>query len=100
VRLSVLEMRYGSPLEDVNPENDNFDVSIHLTDGRVFAFLLATPNNIYSRMTNEGTDYFFSHPPPLLVSRMDTPHIEAVFSVLLSQENPERWLNAYGVLQD
>lgn len=80
MKASVLEIRYVSPLEDVNPENGNLDVNLHLTDGRVFAFLLATPNNIYWCMTNEGIDYFFSHPPPLFVSRMDTSHIETALA--------------------
>ena len=97
---TVLEIRYVSALEDVDPENDNLDVNLHLTDGRVFGFLLATPKNIDSCMANEGIDHFFSEPPPLFVSRLDHPHIEEAFRALLSEEHPEKWLNIYGVLQN
>jgi hypothetical protein len=39
---ALLEIEYVSPLDDVDPENDNIDVHVRLDDGRVYSFLLAT----------------------------------------------------------
>jgi hypothetical protein len=55
-------INYLSDLADCNPENDNLDVHVLLDDGREFTFTVATPNNIFCCMENEGTDYFFGDP--------------------------------------
>ena len=52
----LLEIEYVSPLDEINPENDNIDVHVRLDDGRVYSFLIATPNNIYTCMSNDGND--------------------------------------------
>jgi hypothetical protein len=95
--LQIFDVRYVSPLSDIEPENDNIDVHVHLSDGRVYSFLVATPNNIYKCMDNEGIEYFFGI-PPLFVKVLDRPHIEEVVRALLS-ENNGKWLAVYGVLQ-
>ena len=53
-----MKITYPSPWKDVDPENDNIDVHIHLDDGRVFSLLVATPNNIFWCMDNEQSDYY------------------------------------------
>jgi hypothetical protein len=50
----VSEIRYLSPLQEVNVDNDNIDVHVRLDDGRVFSLVVATPNNIFWCMANEG----------------------------------------------
>jgi len=58
-----MRIEFVSPVEEIDPENDNIDVFLHLEDGRTFSFLIATPNNIYRCMDNEGLDRFISYPP-------------------------------------
>jgi hypothetical protein len=36
-------IEFVSPEDEINPENDNVDVLLHLDDGRVFTLLVATP---------------------------------------------------------
>jgi hypothetical protein len=93
----LLEIEYVSPLNDVDPENDNIDVQVRLFDGRVYSFLIATPNNIYSWMNNDGNEYFFGT-PPVFVKVLDQKHVEQALRALLS-EYEGRWLNTYGTLQ-
>jgi len=71
---------------------------LKLSDGTVYSFVVATPNNVFRCMENEGTDYFFGYPPPLFVSRLNEDNIKRAFLALLS-ERSEHWLNLYGVKQ-
>jgi hypothetical protein len=73
-------------------------VHVYLDDGRVYSFLVATPNNIFWCMENDGTDYFFGFPPPVFVNRVTSENVERALRALLS-ENKEKWLAVYGVLQ-
>jgi hypothetical protein len=99
-----MRIDFVSPEDEINPENDNVDVHLHLDDGRVYSFVVATPKNIYSCMDNdihcgmvvEEADYFFSYPPPLLVRRLDRDCVERAMIALL--DNP-RLLEIYGVRQ-
>ena len=83
-------------IEQIDPNNDNADVMLHLDDGRKFSFLVATPNNIYWCMDNEGMDFFVGV-PPVLVRRLTQENVEAALRALL--ESPET-LKAYGSLQE
>jgi hypothetical protein len=96
--LELLEVQYVSPIEEVDPENDNVDVHVQLSDGRCYGFVVATPNNIFQCMANEGVDYFFGV-PVLFVRLLDEAHIERAIRALLSEEDG-KWLRVYGVLQD
>jgi|SRR4051794_618908 hypothetical protein len=80
-----------------DPENGNEDVHLYLEDGRIYSFVMATPNNIYWCMDNEGIDYFFGI-PPLFVKSLSTENIRRAFEALLSEDD-ERWLEVYGVRQ-
>ena len=73
------------------------DVFLHLDDGRTYNFLVATLNNIYWCMENEGLDYFFGV-PPVSVKRITPENIERAFLALL--ESGEEALNTYGALQE
>lgn len=95
---TVTAVRYLSPLEDVNPENDNIDVHVRLTDGRVFSFVVATPNNISWCMANEGVDYYFGN-PPLFVRLLNKECVEKAIQAILTEDNG-RWLEVYGTLQE
>ena len=86
-----------SPLDKEAPENGNIDVFVRLDDGRVYSLLVATPNNIYSCMDNEGIDYFFGV-PPLFVKVLTRENIETAVRALVS-EYGGRWLEVYGTLQ-
>jgi hypothetical protein len=93
----LFKIEYLSPAEEVDPENDNIDISVHLADGRVFVVLVATPNNIFWSMDNEGTDYFFGI-PPLFVRLLDPAHVARAVEALVSTDGG-RWLDVYGTLQ-
>lgn len=91
-----MEIDFLSPELDINPENDNVDVSLRLDDGRVYSFLVATPNNIYWCMDNEATVYYFGV-PPLLVRTLTRSNVERAILALL--EDPQL-LDIYGTLQN
>jgi hypothetical protein len=78
--------------------NDNVDVLVHLDDGRAYSFVVATPNNIFWCMENEGTDYFFGI-PPVFVARLTRENIERAMQALVEEDNG-RWLEVYGSLQE
>jgi hypothetical protein len=82
-------------LDDLDPDNGNYDVFVHLDDGRVYNITVATPSNIYWCMDNEGLDYFFGC-PPLLVKRLTPENVERAIKALVEDE---RFLALYGVLQ-
>jgi len=90
-----MRIEFASPEEDINPENDNVDIHVHLDDGRVYGLLVATPNNIYWCMDNEATDYYFGV-PPLFVRTLTRSAVESAVVALLKE--PER-LDVYGTLQ-
>jgi hypothetical protein len=89
-----MKIEFLSPEQDLNPENDNADVLLHLDDGRVFNFLVATPNNIYWCMDNESNDHYFGV-PPLFVRKLTREYVERAFAALV--QAPE-WLTVYGTL--
>ena len=96
--MRVMEIRYITPLEDVNPENDNIDVHVRLEDGRIYSCTVATPNNIFWCMANEGIDYYFGN-PPLFVRLLDKDCVEKAVQAIVT-EDEGRWLDVYGTLQE
>ena len=90
-----MKIEFLSPESDINPENDNVDLALHLDDGRVYTFVVSTPNNIYWCMDNECIDYSFGV-PPLFVRNLTRSNVELAFAALL--EDPQ-WLEVYGTLQ-
>jgi hypothetical protein len=78
----------------VNPEHDNLDVHIVLEDGREFTFVVATPNNVFWCMENEGLDYFFGE-PMLFVKCLTAENIEKAIRAIVEEDNG-RWLKVYG----
>jgi hypothetical protein len=92
------EVRFLGRWDEVNPENDNIDVQVRLDDGRIFSFVVATPNNIFWCMANEGVDYYFGN-PPLFVRLLNKECVEKAIEAILT-ENDGRWLEVYGTLQE
>ena len=93
---SVLSrVEFVSPESDVDPENANADILVYLDDGRVYSLLVATPNNIYQCMDNEGNDYYFGV-PPLFVRALTRANVEAAVAALMSEP---KWMETYGTLQ-
>jgi hypothetical protein len=90
-----MRIQFLSPEADINPDNDNVDVLLHLDDGRTFLFVAFTPNNIYSCMENEGIDYFLGA-QPLFVRKLTRDNLETAFRALLEDPNQ---LEVYGTLQ-
>jgi hypothetical protein len=90
-----MRVEFVGPTERINPENDSVDVFLRLDDGRTYAFLVATPNNIYSCMENEGLDYFFGE-PPVLVRRITQDSVERALIALVA--SGDETLNKYGTL--
>ena len=54
----IRSITFLSDLSELDEENDNVDVHLVLEDGREFTFVVATPNNVFWCMDNEGNDYF------------------------------------------
>ena len=96
--MQIQRIDYPSPVDQVDPENDNIDVHVYLVDGRVYSFLVATPNNIFWCMENEGTDYFFGFPPPIFVTRLTRENVERALHALVSEDKIKS-LEVYGILQ-
>jgi uncharacterized membrane protein YpjA len=71
---------------------------VRLDDGRVFSFLIATPNNIFWCMANEGIDYYFGT-PPLFVRLLNRECVEKAITAVITEDNG-RWLDVYGTLQE
>lgn len=90
----IKKIRYLSELAECNPENDNIDVHVVLHDGREFTFLVATPNNIFWCMENEGLDYYFGD-PIVFVKRLSRENIEEALKAIVA-ENGGKWLKVYG----
>jgi hypothetical protein len=92
-----MHINYVSALEEVDPENDNIDVHVELDDGRMFSLLVATPNNIFWCMANDGVDHYFGT-PPVFVRLLNKDLIEKAIEALVTEDNG-RWLEVYGTLQ-
>ena len=95
-RLKSIE--YLKAPESLNPENDNIDVWIELEDEKKYSLLLATPNNIFWCMENEGIDYFFSWPAPLFVKTLTADNVAEAVRALCAEAHEEQF-NSYAVLQ-
>ena len=95
--MKAVEIRYPSPLDEVNPENDNIDVHVLLDDGRLFSFVVATPNNIFWCMANEGIDYYFGV-PVLFVRLLNRECVGKAIQAILNEDDG-RWLEVYGTAQ-
>jgi hypothetical protein len=90
-----MQIEFVSPESEINPEDDNVDVHVRLSDGRAYSILVATPKNIYRSMENESIDYFFGT-PPLFVRRLTRENVERAIRALLSDPNA---INFYAVTQ-
>lgn len=89
----LVEIKYLSEWSAVNTENDNVDIHVVLSDGRGFTVVVATPNNLYKCMDNEGADYFFSL-PMVFVKQLTEPNVEAAVGALIS-DHDGHWIDIY-----
>ena len=92
--LNITSITYLSDLAEVNPENDNIDVHVAIDDGRQFTFVVATPNNLYWCMENEGIDYFFGD-PMIFVKNLTEENVERALRQIV-EEDDGKWLSLYG----
>jgi hypothetical protein len=90
----IKSIHYLCDLSEVNPEHDNLDVHVTLEDGREFTFVVATPNNVFWCMENEGIDYFFGE-PMIFVKCLTPENIEKAIRAIVAEDSG-RWLNIYG----
>ena len=90
----IKSITYLSNLSEANPENDNIDVHVTLSDGREFTFVLATPNNLFWCMDNEAKDFFFGA-PIIFVKNLTAENIERAIQAIVAEDNG-RWLQVYG----
>lgn len=93
-RLKIKSIDYLCDLSEVNPEHDNIDVHVTLEDGREFTFVVATPNNVFWCMENEGIDYFFGE-PMLFVKCLTPESIDKAIRAIVAEDNG-KWLKVYG----
>ena len=96
--MEIVRIEYPSPFEEVYSLNDNIDVLVHLADGNVYSFVVATPNNIFWCMQNENLDYFFGV-PPVFVKDLTRDNIERALRAIVNEENG-KWLDIYGSRQE
>jgi hypothetical protein len=94
----TMRIEFVSPIEQVDPEDDNIDVHVHLDDGRVYSLIVATPKNLYWCMDNEGNDHFFGI-PPVFVRTLTVENVQNAVRELISADGG-RWLSIYGSLQE
>jgi hypothetical protein len=92
--VGIKSIQYPFDWTQVNPENDNVDVIVVLDDGRQFTFVVATPNNVFWCMENEGVDYFFGE-PMLFVKNLTIKNIERAINAIVN-ESDGHWLEIYG----
>ncbi len=92
--MKIIALNYLANLAELNPENDNIDVHAVLDDGREFTFTLATPNNIFWCMENEGISYFFGE-PTVFVKNLTKEDIEEALDRIVAEDGG-RWLAVYG----
>jgi len=92
--VKITAITYLSDLADCNPENDNLDVHLQLDDGREYTFTVATPNNIFRCMENEGIDYFFGS-PIVFVKNLTRENIEKAIEKIVTEDSG-KWLSVYG----
>jgi len=92
--VKIIAINYLSELSDCNPQNDNLDVHVVLDDGREYTFTIATPNNIFFCMENEGTDYFFGE-PMVFVKTLTKQNIEKALRNIVTEDGG-KWLPVYG----
>jgi hypothetical protein len=92
--VSIKSIVYLSDWSEINPLNDNIDVHIVLEDGCEYTFVIATPNNVFWCMENEGKDYFFGV-PMLFVKNLMVENIERAINAIVSEDGG-RWLGVYG----
>jgi len=92
--MRINQIEYPTSPEECNPENDNVDVFVTLEDGRKYTFVVATPNNVFWCMDNEGVDYHFGD-PMIFVKRLTRENIERALQAIVEEEGG-RWLNIYG----
>ena len=89
----IRQIDYLSELSEVNSERDNIDVHVTLEDDREFTFVVATPNNVFWSMENEGIDYFFGE-PILFVKCLTPENVERAIREIAAEDNG-RWLTVY-----
>jgi hypothetical protein len=96
--MRIVRIQPLSSLGDLDVDDDNIDVHVHLEDGRVYSFLLATPKNIYWCMDNEQRDYFLGV-PPIFVRQLTADNIRRALDAIISEDGG-KWLQVYGVVQE
>ncbi len=92
--MKIKSINYLSDWAEVNALNDNIDVSVVLDDERQYTFVVATPNNVFWCMENEGQDYFFGT-PMLFVKSLTVENIERAVTAIVTEDHG-RWLEIYG----
>jgi hypothetical protein len=92
--VGIKSINYLSDWAEVDSLNDNIDVNVVLDDGRQYTFVVATPNNVFWCMENEGQDYFFGA-PMLFVKSLTVENVERAVRAIVSEDDG-RWLGIYG----
>jgi hypothetical protein len=92
--VKIKSINHLSDWAEVNPLNDNIDVNVVLEDERHYTFVVATPNNVFWCMENEGKDYFFGA-PMLFVKSLTVENIERAIEAIVNEDDG-RWLGIYG----
>ena len=92
--MKIRTIEFLSDIKESNSENDSIDVHVVLEDGRAFTLVVATPNNIFWCMENEGKDYFFGE-PMVFVKQLTKRNVKKAVRAIVAEGNG-RWLKVYG----
>lgn len=85
---------YPTNIEEVDKHNDNIDVCVEFENGKRYVFVVATPENLKTLMSNDGATYLKPGLPYLVAESITEENIKMLIDELLSGD--ERLLQIYG----
>ena len=77
---------FPTPWESVDVDNDNIDVCLELESGKMFTFVVATPDNLKSLMKKDCLPYITPGLPFLFVEKLTESNIRRLLDELLKQD--------------
>ena len=85
---------FPTPIQEVDPINDNIDVCITLEDGSQYTLVITTPDNLKALMKKENLSYIEPSLPFCVVDKITEDNIKKLVESLLNDE--KIFLKIYG----
>ena len=73
---------YPTPLDEIDPLDDNADVCVTFADGQSCTFVFATPQNLITQMKGEGKSHLEPGLPFLFVQELTDENIRACLDAI------------------